>query len=42
MYVKRVAFIDWISDFDAQFFDISLYEATAMDPQQRISHYKLL
>jgi acyl transferase domain-containing protein/NADP-dependent 3-hydroxy acid dehydrogenase YdfG len=35
-YVKKGAFIDGVSEFDANFFGISPREAIAMDPQQRI------
>ncbi|GAA1954835.1 type I polyketide synthase [Amycolatopsis minnesotensis] len=35
-YAREGAFVDGISEFDAEFFGISPREATAMDPQQRM------
>ncbi|MEV4647998.1 beta-ketoacyl synthase N-terminal-like domain-containing protein [Saccharopolyspora sp. NPDC049357] len=32
----RAGFVDGIADFDADFFDMSAAEATALDPQQRL------
>src|SRR5258708_1338266 len=38
MYPRGGAFLDNVTDFDAQFFGIAPREAQALDPQQRILH----